>query len=396
MMNLPKKQYTRLLMMILLGLVFFHAGRLQAQNTETVQALGTGQVVGQGLEKGREMAVANALVSAVAKVANDLLPEDGLVRYFPELNQSVFSTTESHVLDYKVLAEWNAGDTYRVLVEATVSVDSVKSRLSNAGYIRAQTDLPEVLFMVYEQKTSDTAPLYWWAWGAQPRINFVTEKLMQVMGESGFGVVNQESVTIPGELAELRQIPALSDKEACLLAGNSGARVIVSGYARVEASNLMGDQKRTFKGVLEVRAIQPESGRQIAKSLQSAVVSQSDEILGNQEVLTRLAEQAAKDLSDQISNVWSRVSVSQSQLTVTVQGTHNLSAFVRFRESLRTLNGVKEIFITEMKADEATIMVNYQGNAKALAEALMLNTYEGFSIHIFDIQENRVQIKLVQ
>jgi hypothetical protein len=395
-MNVPKKNCMGLLVWILVGLVFFHAGRIQAQNTETVQVLGTGQVVGQGLEKARELAVANALVSAVGKVANDLLPEDGLVQYFTELNGSVFSNLESHVLEYKVLAEWNSVDTYRVLVEATVSVDSVQNKLSNAGYVRGQTDLPEVLFMVYEEKTTDTGPLYWWAWGAQPRINLVTEKLMQGMGEAGFSVVNQESVTIPGELAGLRQIPGLSDKEACLLGANSGARVIVSGYARVEASNLMGDQKRTFKGILEVRALQLESGRPIAKSLQSSVISQSDELLGNQEVLTRLAEQAAKDLSDQLSNVWPRVSVSQSQLTVTVQGTHNLSAFVRFRESLRTLNGVKEIFITEMKADQATIMVDFKGNAKALAETLMLSTYEGFSIHIFDIQENRVQIKLVQ
>jgi len=395
MMNAMKKSIG-LSAAVFLVLLLMQAGKTQAQDTETVQVVGSGQVVGQGLEKSRDLAVANALVSAVSKVANDLLPADGVAQYFAELNQSVFNNTEAHVLSYRVLAEWNSGDTYRVLVEATVAVDTVKAKLAALGYVRAQTQLPHVLFMVYEQKTGDSIPVYWWAWGPQTQMTLTTDKLMQGMRESGFVVVSQENVSISGDLAGLRQTPGLSDKEASQLAGNSGADVLILGYARVEASNLMGDQKRTFKGMMEVRAIQAETGRQIAKSIQTAVVSLSDETLGNQDILTRLADQAAKDLSDQIANVWSRVSVSQSQLVVTVEGTHQLSAFVKFRESLRNLNGVNEIFITEMKADEATIMVDYKGSANALAEALMLNTYEGFSINIFDINENRIRIKIVQ
>ncbi|MBU4000777.1 MAG: hypothetical protein KKB94_00500, partial [Proteobacteria bacterium] len=208
---------------VFLVLLLMQAGKTQAQDTETVQVVGSGQVVGQGLEKSRDLAVANALVSAVSKVANDLLPADGVAQYFAELNQSVFNNTEAHVLSYRVLAEWNSGDTYRVLVEATVAVDTVKAKLAALGYVRAQTQLPHVLFMVYEQKTGDSIPVYWWAWGPQTQMTLTTDKLMQGMRESGFGVVSQENVSISGDLVGLRQTPGLSDKEASQLAGNSGA-----------------------------------------------------------------------------------------------------------------------------------------------------------------------------
>ncbi|MBW2166280.1 MAG: hypothetical protein JRG74_09360 [Deltaproteobacteria bacterium] len=48
-----------------------------------------------------------------------------------------------------------------------------------------------------------------------------------------------------------------------------------------------------------------------------------------------------------------------------------------------------------MKADEATIVVDFQGNAKELADALMLKNFESFGINIYEISQSHLRIRLV-
>jgi len=45
--------------------------------------------------------------------------------------------------------------------------------------------------------------------------------------------------------------------------------------------------------------------------------------------------------------------------------------------------------------DEATIVVDFQGNAKELADALMLKNFESFGINIYEISQSHLRIRLV-
>ena len=49
-----------------------------------------------------------------------------------------------------------------------------------------------------------------------------------------------------------------------------------------------------------------------------------------------------------------------------------------------------------MQSNEAVIVVDYRGNAKKLAEALMLKTFESFGISITEVLEQRLSVELTQ
>jgi hypothetical protein len=81
--------------------------------------------------------------------------------------------------------------------------------------------------------------------------------------------------------------------------------------------------------------------------------------------------------------------------SIEVAGTSNLGNFVLFRNILNGIAGVKRIQIRELKADTSTIMVDYSGTTKALADSLMIKAYDTFSINISEVSEDHLRIELV-
>ena len=82
-------------------------------------------------------------------------------------------------------------------------------------------------------------------------------------------------------------------------------------------------------------------------------------------------------------------------LEIMLEGTGNLENFVKFRNMLKELTGVKEMQITQERPDQAVIMVAFQGNAKELADALIVKTFESISINIYEVSEDHLRIRLV-
>jgi hypothetical protein len=84
-----------------------------------------------------------------------------------------------------------------------------------------------------------------------------------------------------------------------------------------------------------------------------------------------------------------------TEIKIVVEGTRILSNFVKFRRALSGLSDVKAIRSSEMKADEATVIVEYNGNVNMLAESLMLNSFESFGINISEVLDDKLRIVLV-
>ena len=80
---------------------------------------------------------------------------------------------------------------------------------------------------------------------------------------------------------------------------------------------------------------------------------------------------------------------------IVVQGTGYLANFVKFRKMLKNMPGVEDIQIKEILPNQAIIMVDYQGTARSLADALILNPYEGFGINIYDFSEKGIKLELI-
>jgi hypothetical protein len=50
----------------------------------------------------------------------------------------------------------------------------------------------------------------------------------------------------------------------------------------------------------------------------------------------------------------------------------------------------------KMTANQAAMTVNYQGSTQSLADALVLETFNGFGIDIFDVTPEVIRIRLLR
>ncbi len=142
------------------------AGSVQAKNrvpsTKTVVVIGKATIHEDDSANAREKAISNSLVSAIESTVVELLPLESLVQNFQILNEVLYGKPRKFIPGYKVLAEFPSDNYYRVMVEATVSISSLKKLMSRAGILLVKKPMPRILLLISEQYFEDLLPKYWW------------------------------------------------------------------------------------------------------------------------------------------------------------------------------------------------------------------------------------------
>ena len=362
-----------------------------------IEVIGTGTIQGSNVAKARDQAIKNSLVSAVEFAVADFLPLESMIQNFEILNEILYDNSSEFVADYKVLTELKSGRTYRVLVQARVSIDAIKEELISVNIKVYKKNLPKILFLIAEQNFSDISPRYWWSKDLTFVKGYTEIAMSEKMLKNGFLVIDQKSLIINEEFETLKDKADLSNQDAVSLGAGLQADVVIVGNSKADiAPNTMGGDIKSFKGTVLASALKIDTGEEIASTIQTAVSVNQDNIVGARDALSNAGYLAGSDLASQIVRKWhEKVKKSITTLVIIVEGTRDLSNFVIFRAELNEIPGVDSLQTSEMKADEATIVVDFQGNSKELADALMLKTFESFGINIYEISQTHLRVRLV-
>jgi len=365
---------------------------------KTYVVFGAATVYAGNVSAARDKAISNSLVTAVALMIEELLQEDSLVDNFPQLNQLLFDRTNTFVRDYKVLTEAAFGNSYRVVVKATVSGEKISKQLSDAGILQTETTLPRVLFLVAEKNVREPLPIYWWSAEDANFVSVSETAMAERLREAGFEIVDhrgarEKSLVNWGNFDK----PALTDREAATLGAGLKADVVVLATSVASLSaNVMGSAMRSFNGTVTARAIRTDSAEPMFNMTRAAVASNEDDIIGGKEALASVGDLAGQELAEQLVVVWQRQAGRPAMVELSIQGTEYLAGYVKFRKALNTISGVEGIRVKEIKPNEATLLVEYKGKAKDLAAALMRQNFKSFGIHISEVTDNSLRIELVQ
>ena len=365
-----------------------------AQETDGVQVaevLGSSKIYGGNMPAARELAISNALAEAVAEISLQLLPVQAQIEKFQQVNETIYEQMDAYIQDYKVLTEFMNENSYRALVQVTVMRDKIKAQLLDSGLLVEEKRLPKILFFISEENIGDILPKYWWGEDLVFVVPAAEESISMILKEKGFDVVQHGDITEP-----LGYDLTLNPQDAMTIGTHRAADIVVLGSAKAEkTTNVMGGNIKSFKANVTVKAFRVETGEEIAFSTRTAVFAGQDEQVGGRKALFEAGGLAGKDLALQISSAWAAQDNTHKQVEIVVHGTSELINFVKFRKILGKVNGVKAIHIMEMKANESTLMVDYDGTAQSLAEELMLNTFESFGIDIFEVLPEKLGIELI-
>ena len=363
---------------------------------KTVVVIGTGAIYRGDSAKAREAAVSSSLILAVDMVTAEILSIESIARNFKAINEIIYSQTGEFIQGYKVLAESTAEKQYRVMVQAAVSIKALEEKLLEAGIMVTKKALPKTLFLVAEQHFEDDLLNYWWGKDSVFFEAIAEVSMAETLSSVGFPIIDHDSVMLYNELYTAYNQPDLNNQEVADFGDILQAEVVIFGKSTAFiVQNTMGTNIKSFKGSVTVRAIRTDTGAQIASTIQSAVAANSDEIAGSREALTIAGALAGKELASQIAAAWQQEDQLLGMVEIVLEGTGNLANFIKFRSMLNDMPGVEEMQIKEIKFNQATIMVAFQGSAKELADALILETFESIGINIYEVSEKSLRIGLV-
>ncbi|RZB35007.1 MAG: hypothetical protein SRB1_00775 [Desulfobacteraceae bacterium Eth-SRB1] len=383
---------------MLLLTVFFSGDVLAEEQplTKTVEAIGTGRLYAQNIAGAKNRAISDGLVAAMEKVLSDFLPVESLVQNFQLLNETFYEHTDQFVQNYRVLTEAMSGNAYRVIVQATISVDQVQTQLAAAGIVLGKKAMPRIMFFIAEQNPAGSLTKCWWKEDADIDKNASEIAMARAMRDAGLLIVDPGDIIQYIKYEDIRLKVDPDQLEAIDLGARFHADIVIVGKATVDmASNIMGAQIKSFKGTVAVSAYRTDTGEEIASTTQTAIAVNADAITGGRDALSSAGALAGDKLSSQIINAWRPEIKKLIMVEIIVEGTDHLANFVVFRNVLTDIPGVNNIQLREMKADEAIIGVNFRGGTKELADELMLKNYESFGINIYEISQNSLHIALV-
>jgi|GEM_PF-2091061 len=383
---------------ILFLLTFFPITPLLAEEkneTATLKVIGTSLCNDMGTMAAREKAISKGLITAVELVTADLIPFSSFGFNFAALNKLLTEHADKFINKYKVLTEFTFENEYKVMIQATVSIPRVRHELKIAGIIPMDNNFPSVLFLVSETKKNGKA-ICWWEKPFTPVSLAGEAGLADIMRKKGFQIITHNLQPHLFNEKDLLLHPCMDDKLAIQIGSSLNAEILVIGEAMgFKTESIAKKNINSFKGTVSVRAIKTDSGKLMGRVSQTAESTNTDEETGIKEALKKAGLLAGEKLASQIAAIKQDKTDVSSKIEIMVQGTNNLINFVLFRKGLQTLQDISLMQIKQIKSDEATIAVNFAGNAKKLADALSVKPFNSFNINIVEISENFLKIALI-
>ncbi|MDA3897278.1 MAG: hypothetical protein PF482_14175 [Desulfobacteraceae bacterium] len=344
----------------------------------------------------RSAAVSQCLLSAVEQTAIGMIPFTGLTEKFVSISDLISGQRNTFISDYKVLKEVKTEKHYRVLVQVTVSSLKLEEALATAGIILSPENLPKILFLIAEQQADDISPQYWWR---KEKSFFQTDaavsSMKKIFTEKRFSVISDEMIPF-GLIEDLGLNAELTDAQAIEIGKRVNADLVIVGNAiAVEMSNRMGEHIMTFKATVTTKALLTVSGEQIARTMHNDTNVNRDIAAGSNQALTDAGFQTGIALTSQILPKWNERMTKTGEITLTVNGTDILPYLVVFRNKLKNIDGINSQQTLEMTPDEAILMIKYDGTSQSLADALLMKSFDSFSINIYESSENTLNIELI-
>jgi hypothetical protein len=191
--------------------------------------------------------------------------------------------------------------------------------------------------------------------------------------------------------------------------------LVVLGSAIIQGSNVTAARNAAIANSLmnavalaAMEILSPEVFSENFKKLNEQLLDRPDAYIRDFKVLSETvvsrqhrvvvqATVAARQVGDFLAGaelVGGKTATVSTPMALTVEGSANLSNFVKFRRGLGGISGVEGIQVRDMKPNETTLLVTYRGTAQDLATALMQKSFDTFALTIASVGEGALRVVL--
>jgi hypothetical protein len=275
----------------------------------------------------------------------------------------------------------------------------IKEKLQDIGILMTGRELPSIIFLLSEQNVNDLPARH--SWGQDPLAKLplaVEDALTKYLRDKGFVVVNPGTVLLDSPDMASDVPPSLIERQdAMLLAEQTGADVVITGKATARFSgNVLGTDMKSVEANLLVDAVRVDTEMDIGSFQATGAAVHANEMVAGTEAITIAASNLVEELAREIAANWGRETRQTVLAELVVQGIREYVDFVKFRRILKSeIRGIKNVYLRGIKAGEAKMDVDLQGDTRALADELMLKSFEGFGINIFEVSQKAIKLEFI-
>lgn len=378
---------------ILLAAFVFVIGNfsISAQHTgETVEAEGIATILQGNTDIARDKAILDAQRKAVEQVVGVLMSSESLVENYDLVSDRILTQSAGYIQQYEVLDEGQSASEYRVRIQAVIGVGNLESDLQAIQHLIRQKGNPRMMFLVEEsiEGVRDAGI-------GSGDISQAETVLLQAFLDAGFEVV--DSTTVTSNINRDQALKAVEgDAVAAAALGNQyGADVIITAKVAASAGDkILNTSMKSHQAIITAKVVRADTGAVITSATEQGKHAHIDDLAGGIASIEKATQHLADTLIPRILEQWRQ----DIQVATTVQLLVSNISFMQlktFKTVLKDeIRGVKEVYQRSFQSNIAHLDVEIQSTAEMLADELYAKQFEGFSIEITGMTENRIDLTI--
>jgi hypothetical protein len=355
---------------------------------------GTGPAPSREVANARDLALREALRTAVEQAAGRLLPAQRLVRYYPLLAERILDHSMTYVQDYQIVQETTGPQIYRVTAQTTLQMERLKRDLQQLGLFLADAERPTVVILVAEKLGPKASWLWWWRISpAEQQTLAFTQALGRFFSSRGLVPLLPASLLTKVPQDPLYQGPLLGDVPVCALGKTLGAQLVVLGEVSHQPAAGRATPA-TASGSL--RAIRTEGGLVLAQASATIPVQPTPEQPAPGHGFTLLAERLGAQLAEAMLAPFVTGAKAPREVTVRVLGVRSYGELLRIKEYLQTSPEVTRVDQVQLTGGQGTITLFFSGALEEMGHGLQGRDFGGFTTSTDSVGGDSITVSITK
>ncbi|RLG28160.1 hypothetical protein DRN98_09920, partial [Methanosarcinales archaeon] len=362
------------------SLLFGFTGDKQGENE--VLAIGTGKVFSGNLASAKKNAISQALVKGVESYLVRRLGSQNVVNNFERLIQEIIPAAENDIENFNILAEYQIGDKYQVLVRLRINEKVIDKRLGEAGLTMTKGLPIKLLFMVSEN--SQGVISYWWK---DPEIDYALNPTELALHKSfqkrGFSPINRTLNVPEAVFSEELRVVDLEDYDIIKWGRMFSADVVIFGRTEILEE----------KGLsLALKAFDVKRDFQIYQDMEIETI---DRGLDSREAMIMALERLADRLAETFTPAIIRTSALDQdrirKIEITLMGLNSYKQFMTFMDFLRKqVMDVQSVRQIRIRKNSITIEVEFRGDRYRFLDHVLNHENLPFPLNLAETEERNI------
>ena len=368
----------KICILLVISFLIMSSSSLYAQSKVRGQGMAT--ISKNLVDIARSKALDEAQRSAVEQAAGVMVTSITNVENFQVKMDRILSESKGFITSYKIISEKRTGDLYEIEIEAEISTNKLRDKMTAIQMIMARKGKPRVM-LVFSEKASKDA---------------VAESAMtKYFIAHGFKMVDAQTVKKNKDYERLQE--STEKKVISGIAHRYGAEIIILSTVETASNSFKIDniEMNHNKVVVSGKVINGDTGDIITTGAEQKDAPGAKDNF--KQLTDEVATKLARNLVDDVLENWSSELANTTSIKLVIVGLKSITELQELKSLLAgEVKGFKGASQRYYSLGKAELDLDVEGNTQAVAHDLEQILIGNAKMKIMEISPNRVDVSIIR